>query len=79
MPESFSISRAAYSDSSPAALQEVIQTRTGNESATQSILRSIERFGSDESIRYYEMIPSANTRSRHGALHAPAWTVRAVR
>lgn len=78
MPESFSISRATFSDSSPDVLQQEIQSRTGNESATRGILRSMERFGSDESIRFFEMIPQQRVRTRYNAPEA-AWTVRAVR
>lgn len=78
MSESFSISRPARDGWSRDALQEEVRLRTGNDSATESIMRSIDRFGSDDSIRYYELTPKANYRRRSDAV-AQAWTVRAVR
>jgi hypothetical protein len=78
MPASFSISRLEHGDGSPDAMQQEIQARTLDEAATRSILRSIERFGQDESIRYYEVVQQASFRTRNGGAQA-AWTVRAVR
>jgi hypothetical protein len=52
--------------------------RTGSDSATSGILRSIERFGSDPSILRYEVSPRANARFG-GPSSGVAWMVRAVR
>jgi hypothetical protein len=76
--ESFSIPRSMYCDLALSALQEEIQSRTGSATATEGILRCIERFGADDSILYYEMMPQANRRTRHSEPTA-SWTVRAVR
>jgi hypothetical protein len=76
--ESFSISRTAYSGSTRDALHEEIQSRTGDVSATLSIMRSMERFGSDESILHYEMVPHRSSRGRHRTAQTE-WTVRAPR
>jgi hypothetical protein len=76
--ESFIISRSVYSASSADQLQQEIQAQTGNASATESILRSMERFGQDDSIRRYEINQQVRVRGRHGMAQG-AWTVRAVR
>jgi len=76
MASSFSIPSARVL--SDPALRTEIQSHTDNHAETSSILRSIERFGEDASIRYYEMTPSTTRRAYHTAL-ARSWTVRAVR
>lgn len=59
-------------------LRDEIQGRTGSDAETSSILRSIERFGHDASIRYYELTPSPSRRT-YQATPRFAWTVTAVR
>lgn len=77
MAQSFNLPRARCSLLSDPALRQEIQSHTGNETETSSILRSIERFGNDLSIRYYELTPTAH-RARFHSVSA-SWTVRAVR
>jgi hypothetical protein len=74
---SFSIIRVEHSDASAHGMQQEIQSHTGDAVATESILRSIERFGVDASIRSYEIIPQSRARTRHSG--QAAYTVRAVR
>lgn len=58
-------------------LDEVLR-HTGSEVEAHSILRSVERFGGDSSIRYFEVTPKTVQRTHRGA--APvSWTVTAVR
>ena len=56
--------------------------RDGNgdedDEAAESILRGIERLGSDPSIAHYEMTRVENRRSYRGAQRT-SWSVRAVR
>jgi len=75
---SFSIARSRCSALPAATLRAEIQSHTGNDAETSSILRSLERFGDDASIRYYEVTPTAGRRTYHAAA-ASTWTVRAVR
>jgi hypothetical protein len=77
VPASFSIIRVEHSDGSANGMQQEIQSHTGDAGATESILRSIERFGHDASILSYEIIPQSRARTRHTG--QAAWTVRAVR
>ena len=77
MTQPFNLPRSRCSLLSDPALRREIQSHTGNETETSSILRSIERFGDDLSIRYYEMTPTARRAHFHSA--SASWTVRAVR
>lgn len=78
MAQSFFIPRSRCSDLSRPDLREEIQSHTGSDAQTSSILRSLERFGQDKSIRYYEMTPTA-VRRLYRTVPTFAWTVRAVR
>jgi hypothetical protein len=51
---------------------------TGSESGTDSIMRSLERMGTDPSIEYFEMMQVAGAR-RAGGAALFAWRVRADR
>lgn len=73
MPNAFSLHRSRCAVLSE--LREEIQAHTGNEAATSSILRSIQRFGDDASVRRYEMTPHVRGRGPR----AVAWNVHAVR
>ncbi len=78
MPSSFSIARARLAGLSDPALLDEIRSHTGSDKEALSILRSLERFGSDGSIDYYEMTPKSGRpsyRTRPGV----TWSVRAVR
>ena len=59
-------------------LRSAIEGHTGSEDETDSILRTLERMGSDASIRCYDVSPVAARRVYRG--DAPiTWSVRAVR
>lgn len=60
----------------PKLMREVVG-HTGSEEEANSILRSLERLGSDASIDYYEMTPSSG-RQRY-IKSTVVWSVRAVR
>lgn len=78
MTTSFFITRSQCSDLAKPELRNEIHSHTGSEAETSSILRSLERFGQDKSIRYYEMTPKPVRRLYH-TVPTFAWTVRAVR
>jgi hypothetical protein len=75
---SFSIARARCAVLTGSALREEIRTHTGTEEEASSILRSLERFGGDASIRFYEMTPHVGNRMIRNA-RAVTWSVRALR
>jgi len=75
---SFSIARSRCSDLAEPHLRNEIHSHTGSEAETSSILRSMERFGQDKSIRYYEMTPTPARRVYH-TVPTFTWSVRAVR
>lgn len=76
-PISFSIIPSRLTADDPSLVDD-IRARTGSDTATAAILRSMERFGSDPSILRYEISPK--TTSRFGGMPSPlAWSVRAVR
>ncbi len=78
MPTSFSITRSRCSVLSDPSLRQEIHAHTGSDAETSSILRSLDRFGQDISIRYYELTPTPARRT-YRPTSAFAWTVRAVR
>lgn len=78
MAESFSIARSRCSVLSDPALREEIMAHTGSEAETSSILRSLERFGTDASAHAFEITPVVGRRTHHDP-RALAWVVRAVR
>jgi hypothetical protein len=77
MAQPFNLPRSRCSLLSDPALRREIQSHTGNETETSSILRSIERFGHDLSIRYYELTPTVRRAHVHSV--SASWSVRAVR
>jgi hypothetical protein len=78
VPSAFSIDRSRCSALSDPTLRDEILAHTGSDDETASILRTLERFGGDVSIRYYEVVPTPSRRTYHSAV-AFHWTVRAVR
>lgn len=76
--ESFFIARARYASLTDLALRKELMDRIGSASEADSIVRSMERFGADESIRFFEVIPQASRRT-HYRPPGSTWTVRAVR
>lgn len=75
---SFSIHPRDFAPNSRATLRDQVAERTSSEFETASILRSIERYGEDSSIRYFE-IAQAEPRLGARSVRAAAWSVRAVR
>ena len=78
MSTSFSISRSRCSALSDSTLRAEIHSHTGSDDETSSILRSLQRFGEDPSISYYEVSSTTLRGARHAAPRS-AWTVRAMR
>lgn len=78
MSHAFTIARSRCSVLSDPALREEIRRHTGTDGEASSILRSLERFGGDSSIRYFEMTPQQSRRT-YGQPHLVAWSVTAVR
>lgn len=78
MKESFTISRAQLLSSDRYSLRREVFRHTGSDDEVASILRSIERLGSDRTIAHYEMTPIQPRRVAPGA-PAVLWNVRVVR
>lgn len=78
MSRSFTIKRdSVVAGNQPRLMREVVG-HTGSEDEASSILRSLERLGTDVSIGYYEMTPMSSKRRFVGAASV-VWSVRAVR
>lgn len=77
MREPFTIQRSHVAATEWFALKREIFSYTGNEQEASSILRNIERLGSDRSIDHYEITPNANDRVYPGAAEV-IWKVRPV-
>jgi hypothetical protein len=75
---SFRMTPAEVVASDAAALRLAILAATGCESGTDSILRSLERMGTDPTIEYFEM-SQVSTSRRYGGAAPGAWRVRADR
>ncbi len=78
MANPFTISGSRCTVVGDPALRNEILTHTGSSEEASAILRSLERFGGDSSIRYFEMTPKTARREYRGP-RAMAWTVHAVR
>lgn len=78
MKKSFRMTRAEVVTTDPASLKAAILGATDSESGTESILRSLERMGTDASIESFEMMEVAGAR-RHGGAGPAGWRVRADR
>ena len=78
MKEIFKVSRARVASNDRDTLRREILSHTGSDNEVASILRSLERLGSDRSIGYFEMTPVTPKRAAPGA-PATLWSVRAVR
>jgi hypothetical protein len=77
MSQQFSLGRSQCAAISDPLLQQEINRHTDNADATDRIIRSIDRFGSDPSIVRFDVIPLPHGRGTRFA--SVAWTVRAVR
>ena len=78
MSEPFTIASSRCSDLTDPGLRAELLRYTGNEDEAASILRSLERFGYDGTVRHYAMTPSRSQRSHRGRASV-AWNVTAVR
>jgi len=78
MTDSFSLSASQCAAAKDASLRTEITEHTGNDIETAGILRSIQRFGGDDSIERFEISRSARGRYAPKTA-ASSWIVRAVR
>ena len=78
MSATFFIPRSRCAVLSDPDLRQEIQSHTGNALATESILRSLARFGGDGSIQSYEVIAQPSRRTQR-ADNPHTWMVHAVR
>lgn len=78
MNNSFTMTRAEVVNSDSASLKASIVTATGSERGAESILRSLERMGTDPTIEYFEMTQVSGHR-RYGSTSNATWRVRADR
>jgi endonuclease/exonuclease/phosphatase family metal-dependent hydrolase len=78
LKKSFTITREALEAADAATLMSEIVSGTGNELEAASVLRSLERLGTDPGIDFYE-ITQVPGRRMHGGPATHAWRVRADR
>ena len=78
MERSFTMSRAQVADSDQDSLRASIIAAAGSERGADSIMRSLERLGTDPTIDYFEMTEVVGNR-RYGGAAPAAWRVRADR
>jgi hypothetical protein len=78
MSESFTIARSRCSDLTDAGLHDEIRHHTRSDEEVTSILRCLERFGFDASIRHYELTAKPSHRTHRGA-SSVTWSISAVR
>jgi hypothetical protein len=78
MERSFTLTREQVVSADPATLEASILAATGGERGANSIMRSLERMGTDPSIEYFEMTEVPGSRRFGGAVPS-AWRVRADR
>ena len=78
MKNSFTMTRAEVVRTDAATLRATIVAATGSERGAESIMRSLERMGTDPTIDYFEMTEVTGAR-KHGGASATAWRVRADR
>jgi len=78
MARSFTLTLAQVVAADPAALRASILDAVGSEAGAESIMRSIERMGTDDMIEYFEMTEMPGSRRQVGS-SSTAWRVRADR
>lgn len=78
MTRSFTLLRSGVVDATPDALRTRVAGLAGSEDEAASILRSLERLGTDPTIHSFEMTASTVQRAYRGASPV-VWSVRAVR
>ena len=78
MQKSFTITRADVTSDDLDSLRPEILSVTGSETEAASIMRSLERIGTDPSILAYEMT-QVTRGPRLGGVSTSAWRVRADR
>ena len=78
MSRSFRIERSSVAAGDHEGLMREVAGHTASNDEASSIVRSLERLGSDASIHHYEMTPT-NTQRRYVGAPSVVWTVRAIR
>ena len=78
MERSFTMTRDEVAGADLDSLRASIVSATGSPAGADSILRSLERMGTDTSILFFEMTEVRGSR-RQGGEASPAWRVRADR
>jgi hypothetical protein len=78
MKKSFTITREELEAADGSGLKATVLGFTGNEVEAASILRSLERYGQDASIDFFEMTQTQGRRLPGGA-YTHSWRVRADR
>jgi hypothetical protein len=78
LKKQFTLSRAEVVAADPAVLRAEILTATGSETEADSILRSLERLGTDSSIEHYQVTHVAGRRA-HGMAGSGSWRVHVER
>lgn len=78
MDRSFTMTRERVLAATPDTLRAALISATESEQGADSIMRSLERLGTDPTIEYYEM-SQVSGRSRYGGAASGAWRVRADR
>lgn len=74
----FTLTRAEVVAADPTALRAMIVSATGSEAGAESVLRSLERLGTDPSIERYEMT-HVSGRGVPGGAPSSSWRIRAER
>jgi hypothetical protein len=78
LKKQFTLTRASVAASDPASLAAEILAVTGNEGDTASVLRSLARLGTDESITEYKITHNPGRRA-NGIVAGGSWRVHAER
>jgi hypothetical protein len=78
MQRSFTMTCAQVREATPAGLRAALISATDSEMGAESIMRSLERLGTDPTIEYFEM-SEVSGRSRYGGAATASWRVRADR
>jgi len=78
MERSFTLTREQVVGADPATFKAAIVAAIGGERGAESIMRSLARMGTDDTIEFFEMTEVAGSR-RHGGAAPAAWRVRADR
>ncbi len=78
MSHAFSLAQSRCTSVTDPSLIAEIREHAGSDKAAETILRSISRFGGDDTIQSFEIMPRVSRRDHRFSM-GQAWTVRAVR